>query len=151
MQNDFEKIKSVVENSSNNDIFILKPVAAGTNRDHLLMIAKGQGIKLINKKDKLKKKKGYLMSEYIKNPHLINGLKYDLRIYILVTSYDPLKIYMYKDGLCRFATEAYNNSEIKQIYSHLTNYSINKKNSKVIYKLLYNLQFVKNKNPLEDN
>lgn len=48
-----------------------------------------------------------MISEYIKDPHLINGLKYDLRIYILVTSYDPLKIYIYKEGLCRFATELY--------------------------------------------
>jgi len=45
------------------------------------------------------------VSEYIGNPHLIKGLKYDLRIYVVVTSYDPLKIYVYNEGLCRFATE----------------------------------------------
>jgi len=80
---------------------------------------------------KLSKKKGYLVSEYIKNPHLIDGFKYDLRIYILVTNYDPLKIYIYEEGLCRFATEKYDINKINQIYSHLTNYSINKYNDKV--------------------
>ena len=79
----------------------------------LIILAQGKGIKLINKKDKLKKNKNNLISEYIKNPHLINGLKYDLRIYVLVTSYDPLKIYVYKEGLCRFATEIYDTKKIK--------------------------------------
>ena len=45
-----------------------------------------------------------LASKYISNPHLINGLKYDLRVYVLVTSFNPLKIYIYNDGLVRFAT-----------------------------------------------
>jgi len=52
----------------------------------------------------VKNKKDILVSEYICNPHLINNFKYDLRIYVLVTSYDPLKIYMFKEGLTRFAT-----------------------------------------------
>jgi tubulin polyglutamylase TTLL4 len=108
----------------------MKPVAS----------AQGKGIKLINKKDKIKKNKNYLISEYIKNPHLINQLKYDLRVYVLVTSYDPLKIYVFREGLCRFATEKYDNNKIKQRYSHLTNYSVNKNNSK----------FIKTKNLDED-
>jgi len=69
------------------------------------------------------------VSKYIANPHLIDGLKYDLRIYILVTSYDPLKIYLFREGLVRFATEKYstNMTSLKKRYVHLTNYSVNKK------------------------
>jgi len=65
------------------------------------------------------------------NPHLINGTKYDLRLYVLVTNYDPLKIYLFKEGLTRFATKKYNtkNKEIKKRYIHLTNYSVNKHNT----------------------
>ena len=64
------------------------------------------------------------------NPHLINGLKYDLRVYVLVTSFCPLKVYVYNDGLVRFATEQYNNDprNLNQKFIHLTNFSINKKN-----------------------
>jgi len=69
-----------------------------------------------------------VISKYIDNPLLINGLKFDIRLYVLVTSFEPLKIYIYNEGLVRFASEAYNNSSIKSnIYAHLTNYSINKK------------------------
>ena len=76
-------------------------------------------------------KDGILASRYIMNPHLINGLKYDLRCYVLVTSYCPLKVYMFNDGLVRFATEPYSLDprSINQKYVHLTNFSINKKNT----------------------
>ena len=48
-----------------------------------------------------------LVSRYIMSPHLINGLKYDLRVYVVVTSFNPLTVYIYNDGLVRFATEKY--------------------------------------------
>ena len=69
------------------------------------------------------------MSQYISNPHLIDGLKYDLRIYILVTSFEPLKIFMFKEGLVRFATQKYSNNpkNLEKRFIHLTNYSVNKK------------------------
>ena len=38
------------------------------------------------------------------NPMLIDGSKFDLRIYALLRSLDPLRIYLYKEGLCRLAT-----------------------------------------------
>ena len=47
---------------------------------------------------------------------------------MLITSFDPLRIYLHKDGLIRFATEEYSNSHktTKKRYVHLTNYSVNK-------------------------
>jgi tubulin polyglutamylase TTLL4 len=64
----------------------------------------GRGIKVVNKKSTVKKRSGYVVSKYVSKPHLINGFKYDLRLYVVVTSFDPLKIYLYKEGLVRFAT-----------------------------------------------
>ena len=42
---------------------------------------------------------------------------------------NPLRIYMYKDGLARFATCPYqkpHESNLDNLYMHLTNYAINK-------------------------
>lgn len=64
---------------------------------------------------------------------MINGLKFDMRIYVLVTNVEPLRIYIYNEGLVRFASESYNISTVKSnVYAHLTNYSINKKSENFV-------------------
>ena len=58
---------------------------------------------------------------------MIDGLKFDLRIYVLVYGIDPLRIYLYKDGLGRFATEIYKKPDpenVGNLFMHLTNFAI---------------------------
>jgi len=88
----------------------------------------GKGIKLLTEYKQLNGKQNGIVSKYIKNPYLIDSRKFDLRIYVLVTSFDPLIIYIYKDGLVRFSTSKYqlNSKTISKRHIHLTNYSIQK-------------------------
>jgi hypothetical protein len=70
--------------------------------------------------------------EYIDRPLLINGLKFDLRIYVLILNLYPLEIFVYDEGLVRFATINYkppSTENLHEIFMHLTNYSLNKRSS----------------------
>jgi hypothetical protein len=51
--------------------------------------------------------KDVLIQHYVDDPYLINGFKFDMRIYVAATCFDPLRLYVFTDGLARFATEPY--------------------------------------------
>jgi len=59
-----------------------------------------------------------VVSRYIVNPMLIDGLKFDLRIYVLITSLDPLKIFLYDEGLVRFASQPYNTPTSHDLFQY---------------------------------
>ena len=76
------------------------------------------------------------MQRYVHNPYLINNLKFDFRFYVLLAGCDPLRIYLFYEGLARFATEEYklpNRDNISDMCMHLTNYAINKDNPKFVF------------------
>ena len=80
-----------------NDLWIVKPknLCAGT------------GVHIFKSLEEEKKRKNFIISKYLSFPHLINKKKYDMRIYVLVTGFQPLRIYLYKEGLIRIAAEKY--------------------------------------------
>ncbi|GCC38160.1 hypothetical protein chiPu_0016672, partial [Chiloscyllium punctatum] len=93
--------------------------------------AMGHGISLIRSGEKLQAQEHLIVQEYLDKPFLLEGYKFDLRIYTLVTSCDPLRIFLYNDGLVRMGTEKYHaptDSNLSQLFMHLTNYSVNKHN-----------------------
>ncbi|MFT7817391.1 tubulin polyglutamylase TTLL5 [Arapaima gigas] len=101
--------------------WIIKPVAS----------SRGRGIYLVSSPSQIPTDENVLVSRYINNPLLIDEFKFDVRLYVLVTSYEPLIIYLYEEGLARFATVKYDHAakNIKNQFMHLTNYSVNKKSS----------------------
>jgi tubulin polyglutamylase TTLL4 len=103
-------------------MFILKPSASSC----------GRGIRVVQGTSKFTHKDDIIVSFYVDKPLLINTKKFDLRIYVLVTSFNPLRVYVYDEGLARFATEPYSNEPevLKNKFVHLTNFSVNKRNTK---------------------
>uniref|UniRef100_B3P636 GG12126 n=1 Tax=Drosophila erecta TaxID=7220 RepID=B3P636_DROER len=102
--------------------FILKPDSG----------AQGRGIWLTNDLKTIGAHERLICQTYIHRPLLIDGYKFDLRVYTLITSVDPLRIFVYNEGLARFATNKYvepTPGNANDLYMHLTNYSVNKRNS----------------------
>mmetsp|Transcript_29221 Transcript_29221/g.76529 ORF Transcript_29221/g.76529 Transcript_29221/m.76529 type:complete len:406 (+) Transcript_29221:100-1317(+) len=98
--------------------------------------AQGKGIFLVNRLSQIKKwakdakgqPRNYVISRYLDTPLLIGGKKFDLRLYVLVTSYRPLRAWVSKEGFCRFCAVKYNASlsELDNMFVHLTNVAIQK-------------------------
>ncbi|KHJ49184.1 Tubulin-tyrosine ligase family protein [Trichuris suis] len=105
-------------NSGNCGVFILKPPSS----------SRGKGIRLTNKTWNIPEHKPLIVQRYITNPFLINGFKFDLRLYVLVSCWKPLRAYIYEEGIVRFASCKYTAdvSSLNNQYVHLTNFSVNK-------------------------
>ncbi|XP_030567568.1 tubulin polyglutamylase ttll6 [Drosophila novamexicana] len=102
--------------------FILKPYSSG----------QGRGIWLTNTLRSVGRQEKLICQSYVDKPLLIDGYKFDLRVYTLVTSVDPLRIFVYNEGLARFATHKYKPPALgnsNNMFMHLTNYCVNRRNS----------------------
>lgn len=49
-----------------------------------------------------------------------------MRIYVLVTSHNPLTIYLYRSGFARFTHVRYEQFDLSNLEAHLTNVAIQK-------------------------
>ncbi|XP_041365968.1 tubulin polyglutamylase TTLL4-like isoform X2 [Gigantopelta aegis] len=117
---DLKLLKRAWEEGGCKQKWIIKPPAS----------ARGIGIKVIHKWNQIPRRKPVIVQRYLSRPYLINDSKFDMRLYVYVSCYDPLRIYIYEDGLARFASCKYSSSmkTLNNKFMHLTNYSVNKKN-----------------------
>jgi len=92
-----------------------------------------------NKEDEAHDEPGpelYVCQKYVEGPLLIGGKKFDIRLYVLVTNYQPLCVYMHRGGFARFSMSKYSSDKDKMtdLGSHLTNVAVQKHSGRAAYK-----------------
>ncbi|GFS13870.1 tubulin polyglutamylase TTLL5 [Elysia marginata] len=88
--------------------------------------SRGRGIFLFQHLSELQYDCNAVVQQYISDPLLIGGYKFDIRVYVAVPSFNPLQVYIHEEGLVRFSTEKYDLDRPDNVFAHLTNTSINK-------------------------
>jgi len=126
-------------------VYIAKPTAGSQGRGVCLVrkwpdlkpILKevwpeGMGEQPVQQPPRTRRKAEYVVQRYVTRPLLVNGLKFDCRVYVVLTSITPLRGYLFEEGLARFCTVPYERPRAKNMTNncmHLTNYALQKKST----------------------
>lgn len=126
LPHDYASMINDVKTKYSQKQFILKPTDRGEGNGIVVMDSYR---KLPNWKADFPQNDEVVVQTYLNNPFLIQEKKWDMRTYVLVTSIHPLRVYMYRDGLVRFASSKYDASakDGGKKTAFLTNTSVNKK------------------------
>ena len=110
--------KEFGDKNRGNKTFIVKPSQG----------CQGTGIMLTRSLDQIDPNEPNIVQRYMHRPHLLDGYKYDLRLYVLLSSLQPMRVFIFREGLVRVCTQKYAPVEknINDARMHLTNYAINK-------------------------
>ncbi|KAJ0395536.1 hypothetical protein ATCC90586_006762 [Pythium insidiosum] len=114
------ELQRAMETGPKNATYIVKPRT----------LCQGKGISLVQSFTKVPMHEPCVVQRYIDNPLLVDGYKFDLRVYVLVLSVCPLQLYIFQNGLARFCTTPFQRPTGKNLNKrrmHLTNYAINKR------------------------
>ncbi|KRX06005.1 hypothetical protein PPERSA_01083 [Pseudocohnilembus persalinus] len=109
------------------NIWILKPASS----------SRGRGItcynSLIEIQDHIKAKEfQWVAQKYLENSMIIeNRRKFDIRIWVIISDWNPLVIWKYKECYIRLSAQDYSTEDLSNKYQHLCNNSISKKNKDI--------------------
>lgn len=95
----------------------------------------GQGIRIVTDLESVEADTHWIVQEYLADPFLLPGypFKHILRLYVLVTSLDPLVGYLYGEGLVKFTSKPFGTGpdELADPSRHLTNNMVQLTNTTV--------------------
>lgn len=114
-------IKSEMNEKNSNSKFILPFFLIPQDNDKLRKFVKknpeiklveknvyNRGVQIIEPKDINYENPEYFYQQFLHNPFLIDGHAFDFGVFVLITSFDPVRVYRYDaDVLFRFCEEKY--------------------------------------------
>ncbi len=95
-------------------------------------LVQGVGIKLFDRLSQVQDARGTgrVLQKYVEQPLLLrNNRKFDIRVWVLVTDWNQLAIWVYDDCLVRVCSEPFDLADISSRTRHLTNVSVNNNNN----------------------
>ncbi len=115
---DYETFQREAAAGAGGTLWIMKPTA----------LYGGQGMRIVEDPAAVPCEAGYVVQEYLADPHLVKGRKAHLRLYMLITSIRPMRAYLWNDGLVRIAPEAYRPEAgwLERQAMHITNTALHK-------------------------
>ena len=95
--------------------------------------ARGEGVAVLGSPDELETGGTWLVQRYLDRPHLIDGRKYTLRWYVLITALDPLTVWVFDDGFTKLASRPFSiePGALTDPFRHLTNPGVQALNAEV--------------------
>jgi len=112
-------------NDNPGKLFIAKPTS-GSQGDGIILIKKWSDLPSFSYTTVSNE---MVVQEYVEKPLLLDGKKFDLRLYVLISNVKPMIAFLNEEGLARFCTEDYQSptkDNLRNFYMHLTNYSLNR-------------------------
>jgi len=102
------------------NFWIMKPVG----------LSRGRGIRVISDIGQVRYSEDTIIQRYVPNPMLLDGYKFDLRVYVLVTSFSPLEAFVYRRGYARLSSRPFSleASGLADRFIHLTNAAVQRQN-----------------------
>ena len=118
MPDDAEALAQAAAEAGGPTVWIVKPT----------FLFGGQGMRLTSSLDDIPREPGHIVQQYIDRPYIVQGRKGHIRLYLLITSVAPLRVYLWRHGIVRFAPEAYREAPgwLERPAIHITNTALHR-------------------------